>query len=254
MTPREAITRGRTRTAFITGGASGIGNCIARRLHEEGYSIAIFDREAPENSDRDDGTWLDVAGDVADEQSVTRAVALCVEALGSIDLLVNSAGVCTVAPAVDTSIEDFQRTMRVNVEGTFVCSRAVLPAMIERREGCIVNMSSWIGRNGQPYFSAYSASKAAVIGLTQAMANEVAALGVRINALCPGIVVSTKMRLDIESAHIRYGLPATEDRLKRVPIGRAAEPEDIAGMVSFLASDEARYIVGEAIGVSGGVR
>lgn len=250
----EATTRRRTRTAFITGGASGIGHCIARRLHEEGYSIAVFDREAPKNQGRDDGKWLNVAGDVADEQSVSRAVAQCVEALGPIDLLVNSAGVCTVAPAVDTSIADFQRTMRVNVEGTFVCSRAVLPAMIERRDGCIVNMSSWIGRNGQPYFSAYSASKAAVIGLTQAMANEVAGLGVRINALCPGIVASTKMRADIEAAHARYGLPDTENRLKRVPIGRAAEPEDIAGMVSFLASDEARYIVGEAIGISGGVR
>ena len=105
-----------------------------------------------------------------------------------------------------------------------------------------------------PYFAAYSASKATIIRLTQAMANEVAAFGIRINAVCLGIVASTKMRRDIELPRSRYGLTNTEERLKHVPIGRAAEPDDITGLISFLASDEARYLVRETASVSGCIR
>lgn len=252
--PKEAVTDRRTKVAFVTGGKAGIGKCIAQRLHREGFAVAVFDRDSAGGQTDDNGIGLNLVGDVSDKESVNQAIARCVDVLGSVDVLVNNAGICPVAPAVSTSIEDFQETMRVNVEGTFVCSQAVIPLMIERHQGCIVNMSSWIGRNGQPYFAAYSASKAAIIGLTQAMAKEVAAFGIRINAVCPGIVASTKMRRDIELARSRYGLTDTEERLKHVPIGRAAEPDDITGLVSFLASDEARYLVGETISVSGGIR
>lgn len=240
--------------AVVTGGAAGIGAAIARRLVQDGYRVAVLDLMERTHGEPADPNVLHLVADVTSERSVAAAYDTISNDLGPVDLLVNNAGVCPVAPFMETSIADLQRTLRVNVEGTFICARLALPAMIERRAGAIVNMSSWIGRNGQPFFAAYSASKAAIIALTQALACEVAAHGVRVNAVCPGIVVATPMRTSIEDAHRAHGLPCTEERTARVPIGRAAKPDDVTGVVAFLASDDARYIVGEAIGVSGGIR
>jgi NAD(P)-dependent dehydrogenase (short-subunit alcohol dehydrogenase family) len=239
-----------TKVAFITGGGRGIGLAIAGRLAKDGYRIAIFDRDPGELTEG----WLALPGDVTDQTSVQKAVADCETSFGPISLLVNNAGICPIAPLVETSLEDFQATFRVNVEGAFICMRTVLPGMIARERGSVINLSSWIGKNGQAYYSAYAATKAALIGLTQAVSGEVARYGIRVNAICPGIVDQTNMRASIDAAQAKLGLPPLEQRLKSIPMGRAAEPDDVVGLVAFLASDEARYITGEALGVTGGIR
>ncbi len=245
--------------AFLTGGAHGIGRAIAARLAREGAAIALFDRDAKageeaaaELSSRG-GRALAFAGDVAEADALRRAAAEAEKRLGPISILVNNAGICRVAPFLETSLGDFRETFRVNVEGMFLACRAVVPLMVERRKGSVINMASWNGKSGRPFFAAYSASKFAVIGLTQALAAEVAPFGVRVNAISPGIVVSTEMRREIEEAHRRLGLPATAERQKAIPLGRCAEPEDIAGVALFLASPAADYITGEAISVTGGL-
>jgi NAD(P)-dependent dehydrogenase (short-subunit alcohol dehydrogenase family) len=141
----------------------------------------------------------------------------------------------------------------VNVDGVFFCSQAVLPGMLERKKGNIVNIASWNGKLGAPNFGAYSATKFAVIGLTQALAREVASQAIRVNAVCPGIVAGTPMRAAVERQGQAFGLPPSSERAKVVPLGRLASPEDIANVVAFLASDEAAYMTGQAINVTGGL-
>jgi meso-butanediol dehydrogenase / (S,S)-butanediol dehydrogenase / diacetyl reductase len=239
------------KVAFITGGSRGIGYAIGERLSAEGYKIAIYDREPPALVPEG---WLYLNGDVADPEAMEKAVAACEDRLGPLTFLVSNAGICPIDAIVDMPVADFQTVFRVNVEGAFICLRTVLPRMIARKAGSVVVMSSWIGRNGQPYYGAYAATKAALIALTQSAANEVAPHGIRVNAVCPGIVDRTEMRASIDAAHAGAGRPDLSQRLKTVPMGRAAEPEDIVGIVAFLASDDARYITGEALGVTGGVR
>ena len=125
--------------------------------------------------------------------------------------------------------------------------------MIERRRGAVVNMSSWVGKKGVPNHAAYSASKFAVIGLTQSIAGEVAGFGVRVNAVCPGIIVDTQMRIDAEMSNQRQGLPDVTERVRAIPLGRPGVPDDIARVVAFLASDEADYMTGQAINITGGL-
>lgn len=247
------------RIVLVTGGAQGIGKAIALRMAREGADIAIFDLDLAE-AERTAAAIralgcraLPLAGNVAEPADVDAAVSRTEAELGPVAVLVNNAGICRVAPFVDTSIEDVRETFRVNFEGMFLFCKAVVPGMIDRRAGVILNMSSWAGKSGRAFFAAYSASKFAVLGLTQALAAELGSHGIRVNALCPGIVVSTRMRLEIEAAHRRWKLPDTKTREQSIPLGRTAEPEDIAPIAAFLASDEAGYITGEAINISGGL-
>lgn len=247
------------KVAFVTGGAGGIGRSIALALAQSGADIALFDRNTAtlENTVSElkalGRRALSFAGDVTDAGSISRAVAGTEKALGPIAILVNNAGICRVAPFLETGLKDLQDQLRVNVEGVFLCCQAVVPLMVQRRAGCVINMASFAGKSGRPYFGAYSASKFGVVGLTQALAAEVAPFGVRVNAICPGIVVSTDMRREIEEAHRRFGLPDTEERAKAIPLGRSAEPADVAGVAVFLASPAAQYITGESIAVTGGL-
>jgi NAD(P)-dependent dehydrogenase (short-subunit alcohol dehydrogenase family) len=125
--------------------------------------------------------------------------------------------------------------------------------MLARRSGSIVNLASWSGKSGAPFYGPYCASKFAVIGLTQSLAREVAAQGLRVNAVCPGIVAGTGMRAEIDAACRALGRPTAEDRVSWIPMGRLAEPDDVAAVVAFLASDEARYMTGQALNVTGGL-
>ncbi len=247
------------KVALVTGGGQGIGRSIALRLAQGGADLALFDRDGGSLEKtaaevralgRRAAAFL---GDVADEAAVARAVAGAEGELGPLAILVNNAGICRVAPFLETNIEDLREQLRVNVEGVFLCCQRVVPLMVKRRQGCVITMASFAGKSGRPYFAAYSASKFAVIGLTQAIAAEVAPFGVRVNAICPGIVVSTGMRREIEEAHRRFGLADTGERAKAIPLGRTAEPEDVAGVAAFLASPAADYITGEAIAVTGGL-
>jgi NAD(P)-dependent dehydrogenase (short-subunit alcohol dehydrogenase family) len=196
---------------------------------------------------------LAVTTDVASPDEVGRAIDAVLGRFHQIDVLVNNAGIAWMGPALEMPLEALQSMLRVNVEGVFIASRAVLPHMIARHSGSIVNLASWAGKTGNAYFAGYSASKFAVIGLTQALAREMAPHGIRINAICPGIVVDTAMRSAIEVQQRQYGLQKTEERAKSIPIGRVSVPEDVARVAAFLASDEAAYMTGEAINLSGGL-
>ena len=242
------------RIGLVTGGGGGIGREIARRLAREGMAIAVLDRErASAEAVATEIDGLALAADVTSPEEVSRAVGAVLARFQTIDVLVNNAGVAWMGPALDTPIEALRAMLRVNVEGVFIVSRAVLPHMIPRRSGSIVNLASWAGKTGNAYFAGYSASKFAVIGLTQALAREMAPHGIRVNAICPGIVVDTAMRTAIEAQQRQYGLPETAEREKSIPIGRVSVPEDVARAAAFLASDESSYMTGESINLSGGL-
>jgi len=242
------------RVGLVTGAGGGIGRAIARRLAREGMAVAVLDRDgaAAEAVAAEIG-GLAVTADVTSEGEVGRAVEAVLARLGQIDLLVNNAGVAWMGPALEMPLEALRAMLRVNVEGVFIVSRAVLPHMSARRSGSVVNLASWAGKTGNAFFAGYSASKFAVIGLTQALAREMAPHGVRVNAICPGIVVETAMRSAIEAQQRQYGLPETSEREKSIPTGRVSVPEDVANIAAFLASDEASYMTGEAINLSGGL-
>ncbi|MBI4572781.1 MAG: SDR family oxidoreductase [candidate division NC10 bacterium] len=247
------------RVALVTGAAKGIGLAIAQRLSRAGYDIAIADTDATgaralaEAIRRDGRHASAIACDVGDRNGALRMAEEATLALGEIDLLVNNAGIIRLGPLVNFAEEDWRELFRVNVDGVFFCCQAVLPGMIVRRRGNIVNIASWNGKLGAPNFGAYSATKAAVISLTQALAREVAPHGIRVNAVCPGIVAGTPMRVEVERQGKEFGLPPSSERARIIPLGRLATPEDIANTVAFLASDEAAYMTGQAINVTGGL-
>jgi NAD(P)-dependent dehydrogenase (short-subunit alcohol dehydrogenase family) len=242
------------RVGLVTGAGGGIGRAIARRLAHEGMSMAVLDRDGPaaEAAATEIG-GLAVTADVTSPEQVRGAVDRVLERFARIDLLVNNAGIAWMGPALEMPLEALHAMLRVNVEGVFIVSCAVLPHMIAQRSGSVVNLASWAGKTGNAFFAGYSASKFAVIGLTQAMAREMAPHGIRVNAICPGIVVDTAMRGSIEAQQRRYGLPETAEREKSIPIGRVSVPDDVARVAAFLASDEAAYMTGESINLSGGL-
>ena len=196
---------------------------------------------------------IPVVADVGDRGAVGRMVAEVVDELGAVDLLVNNAGLCRLGAIAEYAEADWHATFRVNVDGVFFCCQAVLPHMLARARGVIVNLASWSGKAGAPFFGAYCASKFAVIGLTQSLAKEVAPLGIRVNAVCPGIVAGTEMRAQVDAESRALGRPTSTDRVGWIPMGRLGDPEDVAGVVAFLASDDARYMTGQAVNVTGGL-
>lgn len=249
----------RDRVAVVTGAGAGIGRAIALRLAHDGCDIGVFDITG-ENAEqtatlvREAGRRaFVVVGSVADRADVRRGAASFREALGPADILVNNAGILRTAPLLDTTEADWRDIFAVNLDGTFHFCQAMLPDMIARRRGAVVNMSSWVGKKGVPNHAAYSASKFAVIGLTQSIASEVAPFGVRVNAVCPGVIVDTAMREVAEASARRHGLPEVSERARSIPLGRAGVPEDVARVVAFLASDEADYMTGQAINITGGL-
>ncbi len=253
MTPRTGL-------AVVTGAASGIGRAIALRLAQDGRDVAVFDRDlaGAEASaaqvralGRQAGVW---EVDVALRSSFQAAVADVARSLGEIDVLVNNAGILRTAPFLDVSEQDWRDQMAVNLDGVFHGCQAVLPGMLARGAGCIINMSSWTGKKGVPNHAAYSASKAAVIALTQSVAGELAGRGVRVNAICPGTIIDTRMRDAAEAMNAAQGLPDVHTRVQTVvPMRRAGTPQDVAGVVAFLASTDAAYMTGQALNITGGL-
>lgn len=248
------------KTALVTGAGGGIGRAIALRLARDGWDIGVVDidaagAEATAAQVRDLGQRACTAvANVAQRDSVQAAVAQVVAALGAVDLLVNNAGILRTAKFVDITQDDWRATMSVNLDGVFHCTQAVLPAMLARGAGCIVNMASWVGKRGAPNHAAYSATKAAVIALTQSVAGEVAEHGIRVNAVCPGTIVDTQMRDDAEVLNKAQGLPDVHTRVQtQIPMRRAGVPDDVAGVVAFLACADASYMTGQAINISGGL-
>ena len=247
------------RVAVVTGGAMGIGFAIASRLAQAGYDVAVADvdsagaERAAQELRKLGRRAAPVCGDVGERADAFRMIGAAARDLGEMDLLVNNAGIARLGPLVSFPEADWRELFRVNVDGVLFCCQAVLPRMMARQRGNIVSISSWNGKLGAPNFGAYSATKAAVISLTQALAREVASYGIRVNAVCPGVVAGTPMRKEVERQGQTFGLPPSSERAKTIPLGRLATPEDIANMVAFLASDEAAYVTGQAVNVTGGL-
>jgi NAD(P)-dependent dehydrogenase (short-subunit alcohol dehydrogenase family) len=247
------------KVALVTGAATGIGRAIATRLAREGADVALFDineAEAQNTADmvRAAGCRCEVVrGDVGDYAQVQRAVDGFIAALGGIDIAVHNAGIIRMGTVAETSIEDFRDVFRINVNGVFYGCKAVVPHMVGRGTGKIINTASWFGKIGKPSYSAYCASKFAVIGLTQSLAMEMAPHRINVNAVCPGTIVETGMRDQADAASIKQGLLTAKQREAGIPIGRVGLPDDIARVVAFLASDQADYMTGQAINITGGL-
>lgn len=247
------------KVALVTGSAVGIGRAIAVRLAQDGADLALFDineKEAQGTADmvRAHGRVCEIVqGDVGNYQQVQQAVDQFVRSFGAIDIAVHNAGISRVGTVVETSVEDFHAVFRVNVDGVFYGCKAVVPYMLKQGGGKIINTSSWLGKVGKANYGTYCASKAAIIGLTQSLAMEVAHHQVNVNAVCPGIIVDTVMRDEADAASIRHGLPTAKQREGDIPAGRVGLPNDVARVVSFLASDEAGYMTGQALNVTGGL-
>jgi NAD(P)-dependent dehydrogenase (short-subunit alcohol dehydrogenase family) len=246
------------RRALVTGGAQGIGRAIAVALARAGCDVALIDVDAAAGQ----ATVAEIralgraataaAADVSDPASVRAGIDTVTASGSPFDILINNAGIARLGSLLEISERDWRDSFAVNVDGLFHVTRAVVPGMVARRRGAVVNLASWLGRRGNPHFAAYAASKFAVIGLTQSLAAEVAPFGVRVNAVCPGIIVGTPMRAAIDAASKEVGLAATEERVAAIPLRRAGSPEEVAQVVLFLASDAAAYVTGAAYDVSGG--
>jgi NAD(P)-dependent dehydrogenase (short-subunit alcohol dehydrogenase family) len=247
------------KVALVTGAGAGIGRAIAIRLAKEGYAVAVVDVDI-DRSERvaqeirtESGSAEPIVCDVGDRVQVFQMVKKATQTLGKIELLVNNAGIIHLGPLVDISEQHWRELFRVNVDGMLFCSQAVLPGMTTNQKGNIVNIASWNGKLGAPNFSAYSATKAVVISITQSLSREVAASGIRVNAICPGIIEGTPMREQVQAEGKTYGLPPASERAHTIPMKRLGKPDEIANAVVFLASGEASYMTGQAINVTGGL-
>jgi 2-dehydro-3-deoxy-L-rhamnonate dehydrogenase (NAD+) len=238
------------RTAIVTGAARGIGLAIAERLLACGASVALWDRDAAtlagvETTLTGRGRFVVQPVDITDEAAVTQAVRTAEAKLGPIAILVNNAGIG--GPVVQTweyDLATWREIFAVNVDGTFLCSKAIIPAMRSRGYGRIVNIASIAGKNGTPNFSAYSASKAAVIALTKALGRELADTEILVNCICPS-VADTEILQSFTAEKVKW-------MLDQVPKGRFVKPDEIAAMVAWLASDECSFTTGQLFDITGG--
>jgi 2-dehydro-3-deoxy-L-rhamnonate dehydrogenase (NAD+) len=235
------------RVAVVTGGASGIGEAIAARLSGEGARVSIWDRDeaalAPARASCRAAHGLVV--DVTDAEAVERAAKATAEALGRIDILVTSAGITGPnAPVWDYPIDEWRRVFDVDVHGVFHCCRAVVKHMQQNDYGRIVNIASVAGKEGNPNAAAYSAAKAAVIGLTKSLGKELAVSGIRVNCVTPA-AVATPIFSQMTEAQIAY-------MKSKIPMGRFGTVEEVAALVCWLASEECSFSTGAVFDVSGG--
>jgi 3-oxoacyl-[acyl-carrier protein] reductase len=237
----------RGRRALVTGGASGIGRAIAGAFVAEGARVVLLDRDGTlaEQAARDVGAAGSVAADVADEAQVRQAVTEAEQELGGIDVLVNGAGILTQAPLVEMSLAQWQQTIDVDLTGVFLMCRHVVPGMVRRGEGRVINIASQLAIKGGESLTHYSAAKAGVIGLTKALALEVAPRGVLVNAIAPG---------PIETPLVE-GISEDWKTAKRaeLPLGRFGRPEEVAPTAVLLASSPGGDLyVGQTLGPNSG--
>jgi NAD(P)-dependent dehydrogenase (short-subunit alcohol dehydrogenase family) len=237
----------KNRVAVVTGGARGIGYAIAERLTASGARVALWDADATqaETSAKALAGAVAASVDVSDEAAVSRAVAETEKKLGPIDVLVNSAGIAgPTVPVVEFPVDGWRKTIDINLTGTFICCRAVVPGMQKRNYGRIVNIASIAGKEGNPNASAYSASKAGVIALTKSLGKELAATGIRVNCITPA-TVNTDILKQTTEQHIQY-------MLSKIPMGRFGTVEEMAALVSWLSSEDCSFTTGATFDVSGG--
>lgn len=238
------------RVAIVTGSGQGIGRSIALRLAEGGATVVVNDigesAQSVADEIRDTGRQSRaILADVSSTADVTRMVDETITTYGQIDILVNNAGITRDQLLIRMSDEDWDRVLTINLKSVFLCTRAVLRHMTKQRWGRIVSISSIVGIMGNRGQANYASAKAAIIGFTKTIAKETASRGVTVNAVAPGFI-DTDMTQRLEET-IR------QEFMKRVPLGYFGSPRDVAEAVAFLASEEARYITGQVLGVDGGM-
>jgi NAD(P)-dependent dehydrogenase (short-subunit alcohol dehydrogenase family) len=255
--PREdgGVTTFEGRVALVTGGASGIGRATALQLAGAGASVMVADLDPVAGAAvvaeiAAGGGWAAfVTADVAEPEPVRAMVAAVVEEFGRLDVAVNNAGTPgTYKPLTEQSLDDWQRTVGINLTGTFLCLQAEIPAMVDTGGGAIVNVASAAGLIGFANLPAYVASKHGVVGLTKSVALEYARRHIRVNAVCPGNVHTPMLE-----GFVGGDLEALSGMGKMTPIGRLAAPDEIAEAIVWLCSDAASFVTGHALAVDGGV-
>jgi 3-oxoacyl-[acyl-carrier protein] reductase len=239
------------RVAIVTGAARGIGLATAELLARRGGTVAAVDADGARLAQAVDrigkaGTEAAaVVGDLTDRRQAERAIGEVLERFGKVDILINNAGIAgRSAPTWELTDADWEAVLAVNLTATFYCTRAVLTVMRERRYGRIVNVASIAGKEGNPNAVPYSASKAGVIGLTKAVAKEVASEGILVNCVTPA-VIRTEILEQVSEAHVEY-------MLSRIPMARAGGPEEVAELIAWLASDKCSFSTGAVFDISGG--
>ncbi|MEI2385785.1 SDR family oxidoreductase [Breoghania sp. JC706] len=249
----------KSKKAIVTGGAVGIGYAIARALAAQEVTVTIADLNedaAIKAAESLPGSHHAVAVDVRERGSVDRAFTDAVEKIGGLDILIANAGVSTMRPAVDLTDEDWDFNMDVNARGVFMCNQWAARRFLEQGHGVITNTASLAAKVGAPFLAHYSASKFAVVGWTQGLARELAPKGIRVNAVCPGLVKTSMQDREIQWEATLRGMTPEEvfqDYISQTPLGRIETPEDVAGVVVFLCSDAARFMTGQALNVTGGI-
>lgn len=236
------------KVAIITGGASGIGFSAAQVFAKKGANIVLFDlKEEVDHIAKEIGgeQALGKKVDITNQQSVTKAVDEVAEKYGKIDVLLNCAGIALLDDAENLSVDDWDKTMAINLKGTFIPAQAVGQKMIEQKSGAIINIASQAGIVAFDRHVAYSASKAGVIGMTKVLAYEWAEYNVRVNAISPTIIMT-------ELGRKAWAGKVGEDMMKQIPIGRFGEPEEVANCAAFLASDDSSLVTGENLVCDGG--
>jgi NAD(P)-dependent dehydrogenase (short-subunit alcohol dehydrogenase family) len=242
------------KVAIVTGGAGGIGRGIIRQLLAAGARVAIADiaNTNPGLSAKQADATIALDVDVTDEDSVIAMVADTVSHFGRLDILCNNAGVDgDVVPLAECTLANYQRVVSVNLQGVFLGIKAAVPKMLERGGGTIINTASAAGIVGMPGLAVYSASKAAVIGLTRSAALEYSPLGIRVNAICPGMI-DTPILQSIARSNPEQHAELTRAALAMTAVGRIGTPADIGNAVVFLASDESSFVTGTILSVDGG--
>jgi len=251
----------KNKVAVVTGAGRGIGAAIAQAFAQEGARVAVVDvcletaTKVAEEIGVSSNRAMACACNVTDRQAVEEAADQVEKTLGPMDIWVNNAGISMIVPFLECTEDIWDRTLAVNLKGAFLGCHAAIRRMLPRAAGIILNMSSQSGKSGNSHYAAYCASKFGVIGLTQSLAVEYAASGIRVNALCPGVTF-TPMWDDMRADYARKrGLKPEEVKSymgKKIPLGRLCEPRDVANAAVFLASDEAAYLTGQALNISGG--
>jgi NAD(P)-dependent dehydrogenase (short-subunit alcohol dehydrogenase family) len=250
------------KVVLVTGSGSGIGRGIALRFANEKASVFVIDiqRDFADNVAREiqatGGTCVAINADVTQLETIKTTIQRAQEMFGRIDVLVNNVGHSKVQPLMVTDDEAWEAAMKVNVKAAFSWSRAVAEGMIERKSGCIINIASDLAKAADQYSGAYIAAKHAVLGITKTFALELAPYGIRVNAVCPGIVKTGLLESFVQqlaSVTRKTAAEIYEDFVSSVPLKRLASPEDVAGVVAFLASNDASYMTGQAVNVTGGL-
>jgi NAD(P)-dependent dehydrogenase (short-subunit alcohol dehydrogenase family) len=244
------------RTAIVTGGGSGIGLGISKRLGSDGAAVAVWDRDVDSANaaaaaiEKDGGRAIGVGVDVSDRSQIDAAVAEVRERLGAATILVNNAGISPFAKFLDITRDDFDTVIGINLRGTFECCQAVVPDMIDARWGRIVNIASSSAQTGSALQVHYAASKGGVIALTRSLAVALGPKGITVNTIPPSVIDTPGLRAAEDGGYL--GQAGVERIEQALPVRRVGQPADIAAACAFLVRDDASFVTGQVIGVNGG--